>query len=279
MKNYNEVEINDSMQHFQQILKQYPVLNNEDVIKYSIAKKNGDRKARDMLINSNLRLVVNIAKTNKSENSDLLDLIHAGIEGLIFAVDKFEVERDVQFSTYATYWIKRCIRIERSKNKHTFYIPYKKILECEKYRAQISSEQNKLGRELTHNEIEQLIGIKYEKFAELNLYEIQDEVSLEKPINDLEDSSYGDIIGDTTYNIEDKCIDKLLLDEIKDYIANSTVLTKIEVDALLLRYSGKTCQQIANELNITRQRASQIIITGNQKIRIKKKIKNNQDFR
>ena len=183
----------DALQLFLNEVRRYPLLTAEEEVALSKRVEKGDKEAKDRMINSNLRLVVSLAKKYQGNDLPLLDLIQEGILGLIRAVEKFDWRRGYKFSTYATFWIRQAIQRGIANKARTIRIPVH-IGQRERKVARVERElHSQLGRPPTDEEVA--------KAAEISVDEI-DEIrdaaravtSLDKPIGEEGDASFGDIV-------------------------------------------------------------------------------------
>jgi RNA polymerase primary sigma factor len=183
----------DAMQLFLNEVRRYPLLTAEDEVRLSKRIEQGDKAAKDEMINSNLRLVVSLAKKYQGNDLPLLDLIQEGILGLIRATEKFDWRRGYKFSTYATFWIRQAIQRGIANKARTIRIPVH-IGQRERKVARIERElHNKLGRMPTDEEVA--------KEAEISVDDIEEirdaaraVTSLDRPIGEEGDAAFGDIM-------------------------------------------------------------------------------------
>ena len=255
----------DSVSMYLKEMGSLSLLTTEEEKKTAIAAKQGDEKARNKLIESNLRLVVSIAKRYQNRNLSLLDLIQEGNLGLMRAVEKFDPYKGYKFSTYATWWIRQCITRALSDTSSTIRIPvhayelFGKIKRAERSIPVIGD------REPTDEEIADYLNMNVSKIKEakvarrkLNL------VSLETPIKndgDRDESVVKDFVPSEESNPEEIAYDKALKEAIQEALAT---LTPREQEVLNLRFGltngGKvyTLEEIGNGLGVTRERVRQI---------------------
>jgi RNA polymerase primary sigma factor len=159
------------------------LLTQEEEIALSTAKAHGDERAKEKLINANLRLVVKIAKNYTSLEPSIIDLIQEGNLGLIRAAEKFDPGMGCRFSTYASYWIKHYITRFIAKRSRTIRVPIRKGDMFKKIKKAQDILINELGKEPTHSEIANLLGIDEKDVSDI-LEVFQPTVSLEYPLND-----------------------------------------------------------------------------------------------
>lgn len=185
----------DAVRMYLKEIGKVPLLTGAEERELAIRMEQGDEEAKKKLCESNLRLVVSIAKRYLNRGLSFLDLIQEGNLGLIKAVDKFDYTKGYKFSTYATWWIRQAITRSIADQARTIRIPVHMVETINKL-IRISRQQlQELGREPTSEEIAKEMGITVEKVREIKKIS-QDPVSLETPIGEEEDSHLGDFIPD-----------------------------------------------------------------------------------
>ena len=187
------VATTDALQLFLNEVRRHPLLTADEEVELAQAIERGDLEAKERMINSNLRLVVSIAKKYQGSELPLLDLIQEGIMGLIRASEKFDWRKGYKFSTYATFWIRESIQRGIANRGRTIRLPVH-IGQRERKIARTERELSaKLGREPTEEEIAEAAEISVEEIRE-----VQDAArtvtSLDKPVGDQEEAGLGDLL-------------------------------------------------------------------------------------
>lgn len=252
-------------------IRKYPLLTSDEEKELAKRIANGDEQAREKFINSNLRLVVSIAKKYPTETFDLLDLIQEGNLGLLKAVDMFDYTKGIKFSTYATWWIKRFILIAFANKGKTIRIPvYIQVL-INKYKA-FQNDFYKINRRYaTVKETSKHLEISEFEVKELCSY-MYTTASLNSPISFEDETELEDFIEDVKPTPEETLIKESKIESLDTLIKNSNLKGK-EEDVIRLRYDFKTQQingldVVAKKLGITKERARMIEQKALTKLRL-----------
>ncbi len=260
----------DAVHNYLKRIGTIPLLTPEQEQELAIKAANGDEAARDMLVTSNLRLVVSVAKRYSGFNMSFMDLIQEGNIGLMKAVSKFDYTKGFKLSTYATWWIRQAITRAIADHSRNIRIPVhvnETLHKIHKTRRQLSQE---LGREPTLEEIAaKMDDMTAEKIAEIEKM-ASDTVSLETPIGEENDTSLGDLIRDEhTLTPSQYAEANALHDQI--FMLLDT-LTDREKTVLIKRFGldgnePMTLEEVGREMDVTRERIRQIEKKGLTKLK------------
>ena len=250
----------DSLQLFLNEAGRYPLLTAAQEVELAKLIESGDQEAKDRMVNSNLRLVVSIAKKYQGHGLTLLDLIQEGIIGLIRAVEKFDWRRGYKFSTYATWWIRQAVQRGVANKSRTIRIPVH-IVEREQ---KIARAERELVLQLERMPTDEEVAEK----AKLNVKHVRDTrnaartvASLDKTVGDDSDTSFGDLVAQAAEDVAEEV--QLSLDESALHQAIGT-LPEREQMVIRMRYGldeemePKSLEEIGRRMGITRERVRQI---------------------
>ncbi len=277
----NSISLNDPVKMYLKEIGRVPLLKAEDEPEIAKRIEEGDEEAKNILISSNLRLVVSIAKKYVGRGMLFLDLIQEGNMGLVKAVEKFDYTKGFKFSTYATWWIRQAITRAIADQARTIRIPVHMVETINKLSRIQRQLVQELGRDPTAEEISaRMEGISPEKVREIQKIALEP-VSLETPIGEEDDSHLGDFIEDKDAMSPDEYANnQLLKDEINSVLSG---LTEREEKVLRLRfglYDGRTrtLEEVGKEFNVTRERIRQIEAKALRKLKHPTRSKRLKDF-
>jgi len=238
----------------------FPLLTPQQEIDLARKIKKGDAKAREQMINSNLRLVVTIAHDYVNLGLPLLDLISEGNIGLTKAVERFDAGKGAKLSTYAAWWIKQSIKRALANQSKTIRLPVHLVDKIAKVRRVSLQMSDELGREPTDDELGEELGIASEKVGRLKSAGIRP-ASLDAPIADNDSTEFAEIIGDDEAQTPFELLrDKNLRREVEGLIA---VLDSREKKIISQRFGldggkPKTLEDVGRNFGVTRERIRQL---------------------
>ena len=263
------IGVDDPVRMYLKEIGKVPLLSPDEEIELAKKIELGDEEAKKKLAESNLRLVVSIAKRYAGLGMQLLDLIQEGNLGLIKAVEKFDYRKGYKFSTYATWWIRQAITRAIADQARTIRIPVHMVETINRLvRTQRQLVQT-LGREATPEELAKELDMPVERVREIMKIS-QDPVSLETPIGEEEDSHLGDFIQDNNVEVPaDAATYTLLHEQLMDVLST---LTEREQKVLRLRFGlddgrPRTLEEVGRQFNVTRERIRQIEAKALRKLR------------
>ena len=275
-----DININDPVRMYLKEIGRISLLSPEEESELSIRVANGDEVAKNILAESNLRLVVSIAKRYVGRGLLFLDLIQEGNIGLMKAVEKFDYDKGFKFSTYATWWIRQAITRALADQARTIRVPVHMVETINKM-ARIQRQMTlELNREPSEEELAEKMGISVDKVREV-IKISQDPVSLETPIGEEDDSHLGDFIKDErSMSPEEYATNEILKEEIRSVLMT---LQEREQEVLELRFglidgTSHTLEEVGKRFNVTRERIRQIEAKALRKLRHPSRAKKLKDF-
>ena len=274
------VNIDDPVRMYLREIGKIKLLSYEEELELAQKVLDGDEYAKQKLAESNLRLVVSIAKKYVGRGMLFLDLIQEGNMGLIKAVEKFDYTKGFKFSTYATWWIRQAITRAIADQARTIRIPVHMVETINKLIRTSRHLLQQLGREPTPEEIAKEMEIPVEKVMEIQKI-AQDPVSLETPIGEEDDSHLGDFIQDDDSPApQDSAAYTLLKEQLEEVMGT---LTPREAKVLKLRFGledgkARTLEEVGKEFMVTRERIRQIEAKALRKLRHPTRSKKLRDY-
>ena len=263
------IGVDDPVRMYLKEIGKVPLLSPDEEIELAKKIELGDEEAKKKLAESNLRLVVSIAKRYAGRGMQLLDLIQEGNLGLIKAVEKFDYRKGYKFSTYATWWIRQAITRAIADQARTIRIPVHMVETINRLVRTQRQLVQKLGREAKPEELAKELDMPVERVREIMKIS-QDPVSLETPIGEEEDSHLGDFIQDNNVEVPaDAATYTLLHEQLMDVLST---LTEREQKVLRLRFGlddgrPRTLEEVGRQFNVTRERIRQIEAKALRKLR------------
>jgi RNA polymerase primary sigma factor len=274
------IETNDPVRMYLKEIGRSRLLSTEEEIELAQRIEQGDEEARQRLTESNLRLVVSIARRYAGRGMLFLDLIQEGNIGLMKAVEKFDYTKGYRFSTYATWWIRQAITRAIADQARTIRIPVHMIETINKLIRVSRQLVQELGREPTPEEIAEVMELSTDRIREIQKIS-QEPVSMEMPIGEENDSNLGDFIEDPDASApEDAAAHELLKEQMKDIL---DTLTEREENVIRLRFGiddgrTRTLEEVGKVFGVTRERIRQIEAKALRKLRHPSRSKRLKDF-
>lgn len=273
----------DSVRLYLREIGKIPLLTPEEEAELAERIVKGDKKAKDKMVESNMRLVVSIAKRYGGRGLDFLDLIQEGNTGLLRAVEKFDPDKGFKFSTYATWWVRQAITRAIADQARTIRIPVHMVETINKVLRTTRKLTTELNREPTTEEIADELGMEPEKVDYVMRIK-QDIASLDASVGregDDEDSVLGDFVEDEERDSpEDSAANQILKEQLSEIIAT---LTDREQKIIRLRFGiggGRphTLEEVGAEFDVTRERIRQIEAKALSKLRKNKETKKLHEY-
>ena len=273
----------DSVRLYLREIGKIPLLTPEEEAELAQRIVKGDKKAKDKMVESNMRLVVSIAKRYGGRGLDFLDLIQEGNTGLLRAVEKFDPDKGFKFSTYATWWVRQAITRAIADQARTIRIPVHMVETINKVLRTTRKLTSELNREPTNEEIAKALDMEPDKIDYVMRIK-QDIASLDASVGregDDEDSDLGDFVEDEERaSPEDSAANQILKEQLSEIIAT---LTDREQKIIRLRFGiggGRphTLEEVGNEFDVTRERIRQIEAKALSKLRKNKDTKKLHEY-
>jgi RNA polymerase primary sigma factor len=268
------VATTDALQMFLNEIGRHALLTAQEEVELAKRVERGDKAAKDRMVNSNLRLVVSIAKKYQGHGLSLLDLIQEGIIGLIRAVEKFDWRRGYKFSTYATWWIRQAVQRGIANKAREIRIPAH-IVEREQKIGRVQRQLTaKLGREPTDEEIAEATKLSLKHVQEVQ-HAARAVTSLDKPIGDSNDAVYGELFAGDDPTPDEALTVSLAQDTLREAISE---LPAREREVVQLRYGlngggdPQSLDTIGKRLGLTRERVRQIEAEALERLSMQREI-------
>lgn len=274
------LSINDPVRMYLKEIGKISLLSLDEELELSKRIDEGDEEAKAILAESNLRLVVSIAKRYVGRNLSFLDLIQEGNIGLMKAVDKFDSSKGYRFSTYATWWIRQAITRAIADQAKTIRVPVHMVETINKLKRVQRQMTLELDREPTEKELAKALNTTEDKVREIIKISL-DPLSLETPIGEEDDSHLGDFVkDDSSLSPEEYAINEVLKDEISELLLT---LTEREEQVIKLRFglidgTCRTLEEVGTIFGVTRERIRQIEAKALRKLRHPSRSKKLKDY-
>ncbi len=249
----------DALQLFLREAGRHALLTAPQEVELAKKIEKGDMRAKQLMIQSNLRLVVSIAKNYRNQGLPFLDLIQEGTLGLIRAVEKFDWRRGFKFSTYATWWIRQAVARALADKARTIRMPVHIVERLQKMNRAERTLWTQLGREPTLEEIAEEASLPLQQAIEVRAA-ARASTSLDQPVGEAEDAVFGDFVAGEGLLPEEQVELSLRSQALKEALE---ALSERERQVVMLRYGltdaePKTLEEIGRRLGLTRERVRQI---------------------
>ncbi len=257
-----------------------PLLSAEEELRLAKRKSEGDQRAKDRLIEANLRLVVSIAKRYTGRGMSFLDLVQEGNLGLIKGVEKFNYDKGFKLSTYATWWIRQSVTRALADQARTIRVPVHMVETINRMSKMQRKLTLELGYEPSAAELAQALDMSENKVLEI-MQIAREPASLETPIGEEDDSNLGDFVADNNTVTPEANVEQVMLREHIDQLLGD--LKERERQVIVLRFGledghPRTLEEVGKEFNVTRERIRQIEAKALRKLRNPVRSKKIKDF-
>jgi RNA polymerase primary sigma factor len=272
--------ITDPVRMYLKEIGRIPLLNAKEEVELAKKAEKGEKRSKDKLISSNLRLVVSIAKKYLGRGMTMLDLIQEGNQGLIRATEKYDWRRGYKFSTYATWWIRQAITRAIADQARTIRIPVHMVETINRYVRTRNRLTSELGRDPLPTEIAKEMEIDVSKILDIQKIS-QEPTSLQTKIGDEEDSQLGDFIADDkAASPEDQTSKALLKEHLEEALGT---LNDREKKVLIMRFGledgrPRTLEEVGKAFGVTRERIRQIEAKAIRKLKHPSRSKKLKDY-
>jgi RNA polymerase primary sigma factor len=250
----------DGLQLFLKDIGKVRLLTAQEEVELSKRIERGSFEAKQRMVESNLRLVVSIAKNYRNQGLPFLDLIQEGTLGLVRATEKFDYRRGFKFSTYATWWIRQAIARSLADKARTIRIPVHVVEKLNRIGRAERKLMTGLGREPTAEEIAEVTGIQPEEVESIRR-SAQVPISLEKPVGDEEQTEFGQLIADEqAVSPYERAVETLTTEALREALESLSYRERrvIELRFGLGDQQPRTLDEVGRRFNVTRERIRQI---------------------
>lgn len=267
-------EMSGPLQLYLNEIGQIPLLSEEEEKELGKRSAEGDEAARKRLSESNLRLVVSLAKHYTGRGVPLMDLIQEGNMGLMRAAEKYDHTKENRFSTYAAWWIREAMQRAIDQQSREIRVPVHVAENMKRVQKTARELQQQLGRDATPGEIAEKLGDRSEEDVKNIIGYLQSPVSLETPVGDDGENSLGDMVEDKSKLTPEEAMEQLVeKEEVRELLEQ---LGDREREVVRLRYGledgrAHTLEEIGEKLGVTRERVRQIEARALEKLRKKAK--------
>jgi RNA polymerase primary sigma factor len=265
----NGIGTEDPVRMYLKEIGAVPLLTPEEELDLAVRKSQGDEKAKNRLIEANLRLVVSIAKRYTGRGMSFLDLVQEGNLGLIKGVEKFDYTKGYKLSTYATWWIRQSVTRALADQARTIRVPVHMVETINKMSKMQRKLTLELGYEPSISELADALEMSQERVMEI-MQIAREPASLETPIGEEDDSNLGDFVADYKGVTPEENIDAVMLREQIDELLND--LKDREKQVIIRRFGledghPRTLEEVGREFDVTRERIRQIESKAIRKLR------------